>query len=141
MKYWILKSEPEEYSIQDLLRDGEVRWDGIRNYQARNFLRSMQLGDIAVFYHSGKERACVGEAEVVSQAYPDPADESWSAVQLRGLGLYASAVKLATLKALELFGDCLLVRHSRLSVSPLSAAQYRKLAQLAGSRVKSPGRR
>ena len=95
--YWMVKQEPETYSWQDFVRDGKTDWTGVRNYQARNNLREMKAGDGVLFYHSGKEKAVVGVAEVLKPAYPDPtaADPQWVAVDLKPVKPLDLAVPLA----------------------------------------------
>ncbi len=134
MQYWVLKTEPEEYSYQDLARDGEAVWDGIRNYQARNFLRAMQPGDRA-------ERACVGIAEVITAAFADPKApvEDWSAIRVRALEVLPRPVTLKQMREEEKLQDCLLLRHSRISVSPLNTAQYQLILDLAGVETEPGG--
>src|SRR5690606_3798168 len=98
MKYWMVKSEPDSYSWNDLVAKDEDVWDGVRNYQARNFLREMQLGDLVFFYHSGKEKAIVGIAEVSQEQFPDPADDAWTAVKLKAKSPLKNAVSLSKIK-------------------------------------------
>ncbi len=136
MNYWLVKSEPEAYAYADLVREGVGRWDGVRNYQARNHLRAMQPGDLVLFYHSVSTRAVVGYAEVVRAAYPDPTtdDDRWVAVDLRPCGAFARPVTLVDLKADPALRDLPLIRQSRLSVMPLPRAAFDQiLAQGAPS--------
>lgn len=141
MQYWVLKTEPEEYSYQDLARDGEAVWDGIRNYQARNFLRAMQPGDRALIYHTGAERACVGIAEVITAAFADPKPPAgdWSAIRVRALEALLRPVTLKQMRGEEKLQNCLLLRHSRISVSPLNTAQYQLILDLAGVETEPGG--
>ena len=83
MNYWMVKTEPSSYSWEDFQAKGEDIWDGVRNYQARNFLKEMHLGDPVLFYHSGKDKAVVGIAEVSEEAFSDPKDADWVAVKLK----------------------------------------------------------
>ncbi len=101
MKYWLIKSEPGTYAWADLLRDGKTYWDGVRNYQARNNLRAMKPGDLALYYHSVKEKSVVGVAEVVSEAYPDPTakDGDWSVVDFAPAFSLKKPVTLDDIKA------------------------------------------
>lgn len=131
MAYWLLKTEPSTYSFSDLLRDRQTCWDGIENAAALKWLRSAQVGDGAIVYHTGDERAAVGEAEISEAAYPDPQRPQLAVVDLRVKGALAKPVSLATLKADPLFVDSPLVRQGRLSFVPLTAAQWRRIHELA----------
>lgn len=133
-QYWLVKSDPEEYSFGDLQREGTTAWTGVRNYQARNYLRQMNVGDFVVVYHSGDERAAVGLARVVRSAYPDPTAEDegeWDCVDLSFERWLARPVSLAAIKATPPLGSMLLLKQSRLSVMPLTADEYRALLDLA----------
>lgn len=134
--YWIVKSEPSTYSFGQLQEDGRTRWDGVRNAQALINIRAMKKGDLALFYHTGGEKALVGLARVASAPYPDPAagDPRLAVVDLAPERALPKPVALAEIKAEETLADLLLVRHSRLSVIPVSAAHWRRLLQLAGTR-------
>jgi predicted RNA-binding protein with PUA-like domain len=134
--YWIVKSEPSTYSFGQLQEDGRTRWDGVRNAQALINIRAMKKGDLALFYHTGGEKALVGLARVASAPYPDPAagDPRLAVVDLAPERALPRPVALAEIKAEETLADLLLVRHSRLSVIPVSAAHWRRLLQLAGTR-------
>jgi predicted RNA-binding protein with PUA-like domain len=124
---WLLKTEPGEYSYDDLARQGRARWDGVTNPVALRNLRAMRVGERALVYHTGDERAVVGEAEIVAAAYPDPkaADPRRVVVDLEPRGRFARPVPLAELKALAEFAPSPLVRQGRLSVVPLSAGQWK----------------
>lgn len=130
MKYWIVKSEPESYSWADFLSKNEEVWDGVRNYQARNFLREMQLGDLVFFYHSGKERAIVGIAEVSQEQFPDPTNEAWTAVKLKVKRMLKTAISLATIKAEDRLSDLPMLKQSRLSVSPVGKEEFDLLLKM-----------
>ncbi len=132
--YWLLKTEPQTYSFEQLIRDQKTNWNGIRNFQARNFLKTMQPGDHAVIYHSGKEKAAVGVAEIISNAYPDldpkkPGD--WVQVNLEVKQAFAYPLSLAKIKSTSVFSDLLLIRQSRLSVIPLCANHYETFLKLS----------
>jgi predicted RNA-binding protein with PUA-like domain len=132
MNYWLVKTEPETYGWDDLVREGEGRWDGVRNYQARNFMKEMMPGDIALVYHSGKTREIVGEAKVVTTPYPDPTAEepdTWFAVNLKALKRWENPVDLAFIKAHPELSGMKLVTNSRLSVMPVSEAHFILLQQ------------
>lgn len=137
-RHWLLKTEPETFSFEDLAARDHEPWDGVRNYQARNNLRAMKKGDLALIYHSVEPRAVVGVAVIVREAYPDPTidDERWSAVDVRALRALEEPVTLATIKADASLADIALVRHSRLSVMPLEAEHFERI--LALGRTKLP---
>ena len=132
MQYWILKSEPDVYSFQDLVKAGKAVWDGVRNYQARNNLRAMKVGDIAFIYHSNIGKEIVGISKVVKSAYQDPkTKEDWSAVDLAPVKALKNPVTLEVLKKDSLLKEIKLVRMSRLSVSPISAKDYDRILKLS----------
>jgi predicted RNA-binding protein with PUA-like domain len=130
MNYWLVKQEPESYSFDDFTRDGRTDWTGVRNYQARNNLRAMQTGDRVLYYHSGGEKAVVGSAEVSRAEFPDPTDEKWIAVELKPVGKFARAVSLGEIKAEESLAGMALIRHTRLSVMPLTKAEFETIIKL-----------
>lgn len=122
MQYWLVKSEPEEYSFHDLMNKTDDLWDGIRNYQARNFLKSMRLGDLVLFYHSGKEKAIVGISKVSEEAFPDPHAEEgkgWVAVRLKAEKELNRAFTLSEIKEDPVCESLPLLKQSRLSVMPV----------------------
>jgi predicted RNA-binding protein with PUA-like domain len=131
MAYWLLKTEPSSYSFADLVRDRETRWDGIENPAALKLLRTAQAGDRAVVYHTGNEKAAVGEAEIVKAAYPDPKDPKLAVVDLRAGAPLPKPVSLAILKRDPLFADSPLARQGRLSFVPLTDAQWRRIHELS----------
>lgn len=126
MLYWLVKSEPGNYSWDDLLRDKETAWDGVRNYQARNNLNAMQQGDLVLVYHSVNEKQVVGVARVVSTAFQDPTtqDERWVAVQLSAQQTLATPVTLEAIKQEPRLQQIALIKQSRLSVMPLTKDEY-----------------
>jgi len=131
MAYWLLKTEPSTYSFLDLVRDKETRWDGISNPVALRYLRTAAVGDRALVYHTGDEKAAVGEAEIIKAAYDDPKDPKLAVVDLRaGKGL-PKPVTLAQLKADPEFADSPLVRQGRLSFVPITDAQWKRVQALA----------
>ncbi|HWD20763.1 MAG TPA: EVE domain-containing protein [Verrucomicrobiae bacterium] len=136
MNYWIVKQEPESYAWAAFVKDGGTNWTGVRNYQARNNLQAMKKGDPVFYYHSGDEKQLVGLAVVSKNPYPDPtADEpNWVAVDLAPVKPLAKPVTLAEIKADPAFKEILLVRNSRLSVSPLLAPQFERLLKLSGTK-------
>jgi predicted RNA-binding protein with PUA-like domain len=124
--YWLVKQEPEGYSWDDLVRDQGTEWTGVRNFQARNNLRQMKVGDRVLFYHSGEQKAVVGVAQVAKAAYPDPtADEAqWVAVDIKPVKPLGAPVPLTTIKAEPKLANMLLVRQSRLSVMPVTKEEF-----------------
>lgn len=136
MNFWLIKSEPSTYSWNDLCRDKKTRWDGVRNFQARNHLRAMQGGDLALFYHSGDEKAVVGVARIVTEAYPDPSasDGDWSVVDVAHEHGLASPVTLAQIKTDAALENMVLVKQSRLSVQPAAKAEFDRIVRLGGGK-------
>ncbi len=122
MAYFLAKSEPQVYSIGDLERDGATVWDGVKNAQAVNVIKTMQPGDIMLIYHSGGESAIVGVAEITAEARPDPREAKSWVVNVRYRGRIASPVTLRQVKESGKFADFLLVRHSRLSTMAVPEA-------------------
>jgi predicted RNA-binding protein with PUA-like domain len=133
--HWLIKSEPYKYPWSQLARDGRTRWDGVRNFEARNHLRAMRKGDLALYYHSNEGKEIVGVAKVVREAYPDPTapadDADWSAVDFAPAFPLAQPVTLATIKASPVLSEMLLVKRSRISVVPVTPAEYKKVLALA----------
>ena len=134
MKHWLMKSEPGTYSWSDMVADGRTRWDGVRNFQARNNLRAMQPGDLALFYHSGEEKAVVGVVRVASAAYADPTakGEDWSVVDVEAGHALAEPVTLKRIKGEAALKDMVLVRVSRLSVQPVTKAEFDRVVAIGG---------
>jgi predicted RNA-binding protein with PUA-like domain len=124
--YWLVKQEPETYSWSDFVGDGKTDWSGVRNYQARNNLREMRTGDRVLFYHSGKDKAVVGLAEVVKSAYPDPTadDEQWVAVDLKPVRALKNPVPLAAIRYDKRLSQLPLIRQSQLSVMSLTKDEF-----------------
>ena len=136
MKYWLIKSEPGTWSWQDHWEapGRTAEWDGVRNHQAKNNLRAMRRGDRAFFYHSVGDRQIVGMVEVVKEHYADPTDDTdtWVAVDFKALRAAASPVTLEQIKARASLQDMVLVKNTRLSVQPVTAAQWRVVCKMAG---------
>ncbi len=132
---WLLKTEPGAYGYDDLEREGGTRWDGVTNPVALKNLRAMAAGDRALVYHTGDEKAVVGVAEVTRAAYPDPSGQNprLVVVDLRPGKRLPRPVTLAEIKAMAVFRDSPLVRQGRLSVVPLTAAQWKAIEQKARS--------
>ncbi len=136
MRYWLFKSEPSTWSWDDMVAAGEAGtpWDGVRNYQARNFMREMKVGDRGFFYHSQKDKAIVGIVEVIAEAHPDPTtdDPRWECVDVRAVKPLARPVTLAEIKANPELADMMLVTNSRLSVQPVTERQWRIICEMGG---------
>ena len=130
--FWLVKQEPSAYSWSDFVADGKTAWTGVRNYTARNNLRKMRKGDEVFFYHSVEDKAVVGIARVVREAYPDPTakEGDWSAVDLAPLKPVRQPVTLEKIKADRRLKNIALVRQGRLSVMPLSAAEFRLILKM-----------
>lgn len=130
--HWLVKQEPSDFSWDDFCREGRTAWTGVRNFQARNHLRAMRAADRVLFYHSGEERAVVGVARVVREAYPDPMAEEgdWSCVDLEAGERLREPVTLAVLKGDPSLEGLPLLRQSRLSVMPVTAAEFRRIVAL-----------
>ena len=133
--FWLVKQEPGSFSWATLVKDGRTDWTGVRNFQARNHLRAMKKGDALLFYHSGEEKQIVGLARVEKEAYPDPtADEGdWSAVDIVPVKPLKTPVTLQQIKADKVLKEMPLVRQSRLSVSPVTEAQFERILSLGGN--------
>ena len=133
MKYWLLKTDADTYSFDDLVRDGGTDWDGVRNYQARNNLRLMMPGDLAFIYHSVTDKAIVGIAEIVSEYFPDPTDieGKWAAVKIKPLRKLANIITLDQIKLIPQLSELPLIKQSRLSVMPISDEEFELINKLA----------
>lgn len=131
--HWLVKSEPESYSWASLVKDGGTAWTGVRNFQARNNLRAMKKNDTVLFYHSVSEKQVVGLARVKREAYADPTakEGDWSAVDIAPVKALVKPVPLEALKTDKVLKDMALLRNSRLSVTPVTAAQFGRLMSLA----------
>jgi predicted RNA-binding protein with PUA-like domain len=131
--YFLIKSEPFVYAWSQLVKDGKTAWTGVRNFEARNRLRAMKKGDLALYYHSNEGKEIVGIARVVREAYPDPtADEGdWSAVDFAPEKALANPVGLGTLKSTAALANLEMLKRSRLSVTTLTAAEWKKILSLA----------
>lgn len=133
MNHWLLKSEPEEFSFDDLKKDKKTEWTGVRNYAARIHLNAMKKGDICLFYHSLTEKAIVGLCKVTKEAYPDPTDDTgkWVAVEVAYLKPLKEKVLYATLKAMDHMKSFDLIRISRLSVMPVADEYWYEIMEMA----------
>jgi predicted RNA-binding protein with PUA-like domain len=134
--YWMVKQEPETYSWNDLVGDGVTDWTGVRNYQARNNLREMKTGERVLFYHSGKDKAVVGLAEVAKSAYPDPTadDAQWLAVDLKAVKALKNPVPLAAIRYDKRLSQLPLIRQSQLSVMPLTKDEFDVIVALGAGK-------
>jgi predicted RNA-binding protein with PUA-like domain len=135
-KFWLVKQEPSAYSWADLVRDGKTQWTGVRNYTARNNLREMRKGDAVLFYHSVVGKEVVGIAKVVREAYPDPSatEGEWSAVDVAPEKALARPVTLDEIKRNAKLKEMALLRLSRLSVQPVTSAEFEEILQVASVR-------
>jgi predicted RNA-binding protein with PUA-like domain len=131
---WLVKTDPDTYAWDDLVKDGGTRWDGVRNAEARNSLAAMRAGERVLFYHSGGDKAVVGLARVKKAAYPEPGagDPRWLAVDLAPVEPLARPVSLAAIKAERSLAKIRLVTHSRLSVMPIETEAFRRILSMAG---------
>ena len=136
MNYWLVKQEPDAYAWSQFVADGKTAWTGVRNFQARNNLRAMRKGDLVLYYHSNIGKEIVGIAKVTKEHYPDPtADEGdWSVVELAPVKPLKTFVTLDALKADAVLKDIPLVKQSRLSVSPLTEPQFKRVLALGDTR-------
>ena len=131
MAYWVLRSEPDAYSWDDLVRDGGTEWNGVRNYTARNFLKEMAIGDQALFYHSNTEKAAVGIMEVTRAWQPDGDDGKWASVAVKPMRPLAHPVTLAAIKAEPKLAELMMLKQSRLSVSKVEPEEWKLLLKMA----------
>lgn len=135
--YWLMKSEPSTWSWDDQVAKGDEGepWDGVRNYQARNNMQAMKLGDRAFFYHSQKDKAIVGIVEIMEEAKPDPTaepDSPWECVTIKAIKPFETPVTLAEIKAEESLADMVLVKNSRLSVQPVTKDEWKTICKMGG---------
>jgi predicted RNA-binding protein with PUA-like domain len=139
MAYWLMKTEPHVWSWDDQVKKGMTSWDGVRNYQASNNLKAMQIGDLAFFYHSGGERHIMGIVEVVKPYYPDPSDPSgrFGMVDVKTVKSFKYPVSLGDIKADQRLHHLALVRQSRLSVMPIDVASWEIIVEM-GSKEEKP---
>ena len=134
MSRWLMKSEPESYSWEDLLRDRQTEWDGVRNNAARLHLKAMRPGDEAFFYHSMSDKAVVGIMRIVREAQPDPKDSDWVSVRVEPVRPLPRPVTLAEIKAEPRLAKMELIRQSRLSVAPVRDEEWKLVLELAKGR-------
>ena len=136
MRYWLFKSEPSTWSWDDQVAKGDVgeEWDGVRNYQARNMMREMEVGDRGFFYHSQKEKAVVGIVEVIAEAHPDSTtdDKRWECVDVKAIGPVPEPVSLEQIKAEPRLSEMVLVKNTRLSVQPVTDDEWATICNMGG---------
>ena len=133
MAHWLMKSEPESYGWNDLVRDGGTEWDGVRNNAARLHLKAMKPGDTAFFYHSMSDKAGVGIMRITREAGPEPKDADWVSVHVEPIKALPRPVTLAEIKAQPKLAKMELIRQSRLSVAPVRDDEWQTLLKMAGS--------
>lgn len=134
MAYWLFKSEPNTWGWDDQVAKGDQgeEWDGVRNYQARNFMREMKVGERGFFYHSMKEKSVVGIVEVIAKAHPDSTtdDPRWECVDIKAIRPFVKPVSLDQIKTVETLADMVLVKNSRLSVQPITDDEWRIICEM-----------
>jgi predicted RNA-binding protein with PUA-like domain len=135
--YFLVKSEPYKYAFEKLVADKRTSWDGVRNFEARNHLRSMKTGDLLLYYHSNEGKEIVGIAKVVREAYADPTakEGDWSVVDIAPVKTLATPVSLATIREDAKLSQMLLLRRSRLSVVPVTPAEFKRVLELAKTKL------
>ncbi len=136
MAFWLFKSEPSNWSWDDQVAKGDAgeEWDGVRNYQARNHMREMKIGDRGFFYHSQKDKEIVGIVEVIAEVHPDSTtdDERWECVDIKAVSSVPKAVTLQDIKETPALSDMVLVNNTRLSVQPVSDEEWAIICKMAG---------
>jgi len=141
MAYWLFKSEPNAWSWDDQVAKGDEgeQWDGVRNYQARNNMREMKLGDRGFFYHSVNEKSVVGIVEVCAEIHPDTTtdDPRWECVDIKAVAPFKTPVTLDQIKGEPQLSEMVLVKNSRLSVQPVTEAEWNKICTMGGVDPKS----
>ncbi len=137
MHYWLLKTEPGTYAWHDLVKDKTTSWTGVRNFQARNYLRAMKRGDLAFLYHSGDEKMMKGIVEIVKEAYPDKAAEKgdWSTVDVKAVMPVKEEVTLGEIKKNALLKKMVLVNNSRLSVQPITSDEWGECLRMSKTKL------
>ena len=131
MNYWMVKQEPTAYSWDDFVKDGKTDWTGVRNFKARNFLKEMKEGDKVYFYHSVVGKEVVGIAKVTKEAFPDPTDTAWHAVELTPDKPLKKPVTLEAIKANKALANIYLVRQPRFSVMPLTKDEFEEILSMS----------
>lgn len=138
-QHWLMKSEPFKYSFAQLVRDGQTMWDGVRNFEARNNLRAMKAGDLALFYHSNEGKAVVGVARIANEAYPDPTapGEDWSVVDVQPVSSLKAPVSLDAIRSEPDLAEIQLLKRSRLSVVPVSKEHFDKILKMGKTKLQA----
>jgi predicted RNA-binding protein with PUA-like domain len=133
MSYWIMKSDSDTYSWSKLVKEKQAMWDGVRNYLARNNMKAMKLGDVVLFYESGKDKIIVGQCRIVREFYPDPTTEEkqWVVVDVEPVRALKNPVSLETIKNDAILKDILLVKQQRLSVMPVSKEHFERIIEIS----------
>lgn len=136
-KYWLMKSEPFKYAWDELVNDGRTHWDGVRNYEARNHMQAMKKGDLVLYYHSNEGKEIVGIAKIVKESYPDPTtdDERWVVVDVAPVVALKQPVTLADVKAEPRLAEMQLVTRGRLSVTPVTPAEFKRVLKMGKTPV------
>lgn len=135
--HWLMKSEPFKYSFAQLLRDGTTTWDGVRNFEARNSLRAMKVGDLVLFYHSNEGKAVAGIAKITREAYPDPTaeGEDWSVVEIAPVMPLKVQVSLEDIRSEPDLAEIALLKRSRLSVVPVSKEHFDRILKIGKTKI------
>ena len=136
--YWLVKSEPSKYSWDDLVKDGSTYWDGVRNYMARNNLRDMKKGDLALYYHSNEGKEVVGVARVMREAYPDPTtdDDRWVVVDFAPVKALKEFVTLDQIRKDKALAEIAMLKYNRLSVVPIKTDEFKRILKLGKTAVR-----
>ncbi len=137
MKYWLIKSEPETYSVEDLIKEDIGRWDGVRNYQARNYLKDMKLGDLCFFYRSVHKPAVEAVCKIVKEHYPDPTVDSgsWVCVEVQFQNKLTREISLGEIKANAALQNMALLKQSRLSVQPVTVDEFDEILKMSEQKI------
>lgn len=138
-QHWLIKSEPSTYSFQRLVSDGHTVWDGVRNFEARNNLRAMKKGDLCLFYHSNDGKAVVGIARVSREAYPDPGDADWTAVDIEPVRAVAHPVTLEEMRESPVLANMAMVRRPRISVTVVTPEEYDAIVAMTKGKPQRSG--
>lgn len=133
-QHWLIKSEPIKYPFEQLVKDGRTHWDGVRNFEARNNLRAMAVGDLCLYYHSNEGKAVVGIARVARVAYQDPStDEDWSCVDVEPVIAFAKPVTLDDIRDRKGLSEIEMLKKNRLSVSRVTAAEFKTILKMGAT--------
>ncbi len=138
--YWLIKSEPFKYSFADLQRERRTRWDGVRNFEARNALRAMRVGDQLLFYHSNEGKEVVGVARVAKAAYPDPSDEDegdWSAIDVTPVASLRQPVSLDAIRSEASLSNMAMLKRNRLSVTPVTSDEFATILRMGATTLRA----